>query len=174
LTLKVTNTSDRLVIESESPEETLAAARCLGEALFSGACIALYGELGSGKTVFARGVIHGLGVAESVAVTSPTFVIVSEYEGRFPIHHVDAYRLAGTKDLFDLGSRELFYSGAVSIVEWADRVAEELPEERLDAALALLGPSARRIEITSRGEKHRTLLAALGAATRKIPDVTTT
>jgi tRNA threonylcarbamoyladenosine biosynthesis protein TsaE len=113
--------------------------------------VALYGELGSGKTVFAAGVIHGLGVEETVAVTSPTFIIVNEYKGRLPVHHVDAYRLRGAKDIVSLGSRELFFDRAASVVEWADRVEDALPDGRVNVSLEITGPTARRISISASG-----------------------
>jgi len=160
-TLKAINISGRLVVDTDSPAETDAVARRLGQRLSGGTCVALYGELGSGKTAFARGLIHGNGVTESAAVTSPTFVIISEYEGRVPIHHIDAYRLTGAGDMVELGSRELFFSEAASIIEWADRVLEALPDDRLDAAFTVTGETCRRIEISATGEAHGAILAQL-------------
>ena len=162
--MKVTSTSGKFEVLSESPEETAALGRRLGERLFPGACVALYGELGSGKTVFARGVIHGAGVEDSVSVTSPSFVIVSEYKGRLAIHHIDAYRLAGAKDIIDLGSTELLFGEAVSIVEWADRVASELPDERIDVTLEVAGESERRIEMRATGKAYEEATRGLDRA----------
>jgi tRNA threonylcarbamoyladenosine biosynthesis protein TsaE len=162
LTPKVTSISDRLAIRTFSPEETVEVAKALAAALPAGACVALYGDLGAGKTVFARGLIHGLGVPDEVPVTSPTFVIVSEYEGRVPIHHIDAYRLGGTADIVDLGSRELFFEKAVSIVEWAERIERALPEERVDVALTVAGETERNIEIRPRGRVYAEAVAAAG------------
>ena len=164
MTLKVTSTSDRFVVESKSPEETLSVGRRIGEALGAGSCVALYGELGAGKTVFARGLVRGLGVAEEAAVTSPSFVIVSEYKGRLGVHHVDAYRLAGSSDIVDLGSRELFFGDEVSIVEWAERIEAALPEERIDVALSVEGETRRRIEMRARGEGAARVLGELKKA----------
>jgi tRNA threonylcarbamoyladenosine biosynthesis protein TsaE len=118
--------------------------------------------LGSGKTVFARGLIHGLGVGAETHVTSPTFVIVSEYLGRLPIHHVDAYRLSGPVDIVNLGSRELFFEDAVSVVEWADRIEEALPEDRLEIHLEVTGVDSRRITVSAPGETHGGLPGKLG------------
>jgi tRNA threonylcarbamoyladenosine biosynthesis protein TsaE len=163
LTLKVTNTSPGLTAVSGSVEDTIKLARALGAVLPAGACVALYGDLGAGKTVFARGLIHGLGVADDVAVTSPTFVIVSEYSGRVPIHHVDAYRLAGAGDIVELGSREMFFSDAVSIVEWPERIEGALADERLDVRLAVAGESVRTIELAATGKTHVEALAKLAS-----------
>ena len=163
MTLKVTSTSGKLRAVSESPEETIALAGALGAALAPGMCVALYGELGAGKTVFARGLIRGLGVADNIPVTSPTFVIVSEYEGRVPVHHIDAYRLGGSSDIVDLGSRELFFSDAVSIVEWAERIAGALPEERIDVQFSVAGETAREIEIAATGKAAADAVAKLAS-----------
>jgi len=111
--------------------------------------------------VLVRGIARGLGVDEKAAVTSPTFVIVSEYQGRFPLHHIDAYRLHGEKDIVDLGSRELFFEEAVSVVEWADRIMGALPDERLDVQLATTGESERRIAVTPRGKAYGRLTQEL-------------
>lgn len=161
MALRVTSTSGKVAAKSDSPDETMRLARALGKALPPGTCVALYGELGAGKTVFARGLIHGLGVADEVPVTSPTFVIVSEYAGRVPIHHIDAYRLAGAGDMVDLGSREMFFSDAVSIIEWAERIADALPDERIDVRMGVAGEAARTIEIEALGERHLETLARL-------------
>ena len=162
MTLKVTNTADSLLIETESPAETELVGHRLGGILFPGACLALFGELGSGKTVLARGIARGLGVGPATPVTSPTFVIVSEYQGRLPMHHVDAYRLRGEHDIVDLGSRELFFDRAVSVVEWADRIIGALPEERLDVFMAVSGTSQRALTLKPMGEAYLTLARALG------------
>jgi tRNA threonylcarbamoyladenosine biosynthesis protein TsaE len=107
-------------------------------------------------------------------VTSPTFVIVTEYEGRLPVHHIDAYRLARPSDIVDLGSRELFFCDAVSIIEWADRIAGALPDERLDVTLTLAGESERRLEIAPRGCLYEKLPAGLREALEKAPSAPST
>ncbi len=145
---------DRLTIESTSPDETRAAGRLLAKALFPGACIALYGDLGAGKTVLAGGVIHGIGVPDETPVTSPTFVIISEYEGRLAVHHVDAYRLSGEADILELGSRELFFEEAVSVIEWAERIEGAIPDERLSVKMTVSGSESRHIEVTAKGSAH--------------------
>lgn len=162
--LKVTSTSESVTIESSSPDETEAAAAALAELLSEGACVALYGELGSGKTVFARGLLRGLGIGSDVAVTSPTFVIVSEYAARVPVHHIDAYRLHGASDIVALGSRELFYNEAVSVVEWADRIEDALPEERLNIVLSITGAEGRRLAFSATGAACRALLESFATA----------
>jgi len=149
-----------VIIESFGPEETAACAKALAGLLGPGSCVALYGELASGKTVFAAGLIHGLGVPEEVAVTSPTFVIVSEYRARLPIHHVDAYRLCGAAEIVEIGSRELFFDEAVSVVEWADRIERALPDERFEVVLTVTGRTTRRISFRATGAACRSVLEA--------------
>lgn len=158
-------------MESGSPLETERVARVVAAQLDAGGCVALYGELGAGKSVFTRGLIHGLGVGEEVAVTSPTFVIVSEYEGRVRIHHVDAYRLSGPGDIVGLGSRELFFEEAVSVVEWADRVEKALPDERLDVSFEITGREGRRLCLSAAGEWWREALRKVNEALRAGADV---
>lgn len=162
--LKVTSTSKSVIIESGSPAETEAAAAALADLLGEGACVALYGDLGSGKTVFARGLLRGLGVGSEVPVTSPTFVIISEYEGRVAVHHIDAYRLRDAGDIVALGSRELFYNEAVSVVEWADRIEDALPEERFNVLLSITGAEGRRLSVSASGAACRALLESFGRA----------
>lgn len=151
-------------IVSESPEETVSIGRVLGRLAEPGTVIALTGPLGAGKTVLAKGIAEGAGVADPREVTSPTFVLVHEYEGRLPIRHVDAYRLSGAEDLAALGSDEMFFGDGLCIIEWADRAAAALPDERLDVVLEHAGPARRRLAFSARGALHRRLMGRLAAA----------
>jgi len=118
-----------MTIRTGSPEATRVLAAALGPLLEPGDVVSLVGDLGAGKTAFAQGLAHGLGVAGPV--TSPTFTIVQEYEGRIPIAHVDVYRLETIQDLYDLGFDELIDDGRVTIVEWGDLIAQALPPDHL-------------------------------------------
>ena len=118
-----------MTIRSGSPDATHAIAAALGPLLEPGDVVSLVGDLGAGKTAFAQGLAHGLGVAGPV--TSPTFTIVQEYEGRLPVAHVDVYRLDTVQDLYDLGWDELVDDGRVTIVEWGDLIAQALPPDHL-------------------------------------------
>lgn len=115
MTLRVTTTS---------VEETEAVGCAFGKTLAAGALVALRGELGAGKTAFARGVAQGLGI--TARVTSPTFALVNEYPGKPPLFHFDLYRLAGADELYDLGLDEYLARGGVCLMEWAERVEDEL------------------------------------------------
>jgi tRNA threonylcarbamoyladenosine biosynthesis protein TsaE len=117
-----------MTIRTDSPEATRAVAGALGDLLVPGDLVLLVGDLGAGKTAFAQGLAHGLGVDERV--TSPTFTIVQEYEGRLPLRHVDVYRLERVQDLHDLGFDELIDDG-VTVVEWGDLVEQAVPADHL-------------------------------------------
>lgn len=117
-----------VIIRNE--EDTKAFGRELAESLQPNTVIALIGDLGTGKTTLSKYIAEGLGITEMI--TSPTFTIVCEYHsGRLPLYHFDVYRLEDAGDLFEIGAEEYFYKGGVSIVEWADQVAEILPDETL-------------------------------------------
>jgi tRNA threonylcarbamoyladenosine biosynthesis protein TsaE len=133
--------------------------RRLGKALFPGAVVALVGQLGAGKTRLSAAIAEGLGIADGRIVTSPTFVLVQEYEGgRLPIYHFDAYRLGSEAEFLDLGASEYFESNGVCLVEWADRVSTCLPNEHLCVELSVTGQSSRRARIFAGGRAHEALL----------------
>lgn len=111
-----------------SEEETLALGRRLGEKAKTGEVYALVGDLGVGKTVFAKGFAEGLGIGE--AVNSPTFTILQIYEtGRLPFYHFDIYRIEEPEEMDEIGYEEYFFGGGVCLVEWADILPEIMPEE---------------------------------------------
>jgi len=137
------------------------AAR-LARELGGGDVVALTGELGSGKTVFTKGLASGLGVASAREVTSPTYVIMVAYEGGeggegggsvrgLPLYHFDAYRLRSPAEFLALDGGETVGERGVSVIEWADRVAGALPKRRVDVKLEVTGELTRRITIASRG-----------------------
>ena len=113
---------------SSSPAETEAIARRLAEDLVAGSMLALKGELGSGKTLFTQGLVAGL--QSDAAVTSPTFTIVHEYHGgRLPVYHFDFFRLENRESAIRLGLEDYFFSDGISVIEWADRFLELIPEQ---------------------------------------------
>ena len=128
-----------------SPEETDAAGQQLAATLGPGDVVALTGELGAGKTVFVQGLVRGLGVASGA--TSPTFVLINEYRGRLPVHHVDAYRTGSLDEVFDLGLVELMDADGVTVIEWADRVDALLPSRAVRVHIAGVGDEPRQITI---------------------------
>src|SRR5206468_3900797 len=113
---------------SNSPVETEAIARQIAEDLVAGSVLALKGELGSGKTLFTQGLVAGL--ESDAAVTSPTFTIMHEYQGqRLPVYHFDFFRLENRESAVRLGLEDYFFSDGVSVIEWADRFPELIPEQ---------------------------------------------
>ena len=133
-------------VRSTSAEETEALGAGLAESLGPGDVVALTGELGAGKTCFTQGLARGLGVARRAV--SPTFVLVNEYRGRLPVHHVDAYRTESLAELIDLGLEEMFGGDGVTIVEWADKLLPLLPSHAVHVHIEGVGDEPRVIRIT--------------------------
>ncbi len=138
----------RHVLASNSAGETIAAGVALGSVLGPGDVVALTGELGSGKTVFTKGVAAGLGFELSNLVTSPTYKVLNQYQGRVTINHFDAYRLNGPGDFADIGGDDLLGGTSVSVIEWAERVAQVLPPWTVTVVIQVLSSSGRELEIT--------------------------
>ncbi|QDS98641.1 tRNA (adenosine(37)-N6)-threonylcarbamoyltransferase complex ATPase subunit type 1 TsaE [Adhaeretor mobilis] len=130
----------------EADTEHLGAA--LAGALPAGTTVALIGTLGAGKTRLVQAVGAALGVP-SDEVNSPTFVLINEYEGDKPIYHFDAYRLRDDDEFLELGPEEYFESAGLTFVEWADRVADCLPEEYVRIEIEVLGETERRFMISA-------------------------
>jgi tRNA threonylcarbamoyladenosine biosynthesis protein TsaE len=129
-----------------SAEETERLGERLGRELVAGDVVALTGELGAGKTCFTQGLTRGLGVL--VRATSPTFVLVNEYRGRLPVHHVDAYRTGSVAELADLGLVEMMSGDAVTVIEWAEKLGPLLPPTAIAVHIDGVGDEPRRITIT--------------------------
>ena len=119
---------------SHSVAETEAIGQALADRLRPGTVLAYLGDLGMGKTAFTRGLARGLGC--SGRVTSPTFTIVNEYDGRTPLFHFDMYRLTDSEDLFDIGWEDYLDRGGVCAVEWSERITDALPEDTLFVTIA--------------------------------------
>jgi tRNA threonylcarbamoyladenosine biosynthesis protein TsaE len=155
-----------VILDSDSVVSTQDIGRRLGAVLAPGHVVALIGPLGSGKTTLVKGIADGAGVADPRQVNSPTFVIVNEYQGRaLHIYHIDAYRLRDSADLDAIGFEEMMSQGAI-LLEWADRVAEVLPEDHLTIALQPLAEHRRQLHLTASGPKTQALLAAVQAIAR--------
>jgi tRNA threonylcarbamoyladenosine biosynthesis protein TsaE len=135
---------------SNSSEETEALGERIGYGLGPGSVLALRGELGAGKTCFAKGLARALGVSEEV--TSPTYTIVSEYEtgpgSPLPFYHIDAYRLRGEDDFEALGGRELLYGGGICLVEWSERIESALPSGTILVEIEITGDNSRHIRVS--------------------------
>lgn len=140
-------------------EDTAKFGRRLGELLFSGATVVLNGDLGAGKTTLSQSVGAGLGVDDYI--TSPTFALVNEYEGRLPMYHMDVYRIEAVDELDDLGLDDYFYSDGVSVVEWGERIERFLPEDRLELRIEKVSEMDRKVTVQASGEKFLELLEKL-------------
>jgi tRNA threonylcarbamoyladenosine biosynthesis protein TsaE len=146
-------------VHTESPEETVALGRTLGALLGRGDVIALGGPLGSGKTYFTKGLALGMDVIPETVVTSPSFSLVNEYEGRCALFHIDAYRLENVADFLSVGLDEYFYEDGVAVVEWADRWPHILPARTLFVHFDILGDTSRKITFSALHPRGAELLS---------------
>lgn len=146
-----------LAYTSHTPDETLAFGRALGQRLAAGDFLCLTGDLGAGKTLLAQGIAGGLGVAENI--TSPTFTILQVYEtGRLSLCHFDLYRLERTAELDDIGFSEFSGADGAVVVEWADKFAASMPDERLWISISLGAEEGYRvITLVPQGDRYRRL-----------------
>lgn len=139
------NTAQSII--SESPEETISAGVSFAEKLRAGDIVLLEGDLGAGKTHFAKGIGIGLGI-ESHEVDSPTFAIVNEYEGRdYPVYHFDCYRIKNPREILQIGWEEYTAGDALCLIEWAENIAEFILEDAIKVSLSHLDSEKRKIQI---------------------------
>jgi tRNA threonylcarbamoyladenosine biosynthesis protein TsaE len=132
--------------------------------LAPGDFIALFGDLGTGKTCFTRGVAVGLEVSAEDYVTSPTYTLMNSYRGRLLLHHYDLYRVA-EGEVSELGLDENFFGSSVCLVEWAERLGEEIPEDRLSIYLYHEENDVRRLEFVPAGVRWEIIVNELCAET---------
>jgi tRNA threonylcarbamoyladenosine biosynthesis protein TsaE len=153
---------NRYAFLSNSPAATSGLGKRIGENLKAGSIIALIGELGCGKTLLARGICDGLGVPVR-QVNSPTFVLVNEYRGRFPVFHMDLYRLGEIAEGFEIGILDYLsrVDSGVIMVEWAEKVLSLLPDDCLKVQFHVLSARKRQIVLSAIGDKFSTLLREL-------------
>ena len=144
-------------ITTHSEEETIEIAENFESEKFPNMIICLNGELGSGKTLFTKGIATALGIHENI--TSPTFTIIKEYEGELPLYHMDVYRLDGNTE--GVGIEEYFTKGGVVVIEWADTIKDILPEERLDIKIKVIDENKRLLVITPYGQQYEELCEAV-------------
>lgn len=141
-----------LALISENPEQTFKIGISIGEMAKEGAFIALKGELGAGKTTLVQGIARGMGVPENYAVASPTFTIINEYPGKtVRLYHIDVYRLSGSIDILETGFGD--YEDGVTVVEWAEKIADIIPQDALFITLEYMNEGERKIYIST-GDAH--------------------
>ena len=150
-------------IEALTEADTARLGAALAEVLPDGTTVALCGTLGAGKTRLVQAIAEAAGV-DRRDVLSPTFVLMQEHHGRRGICHIDAYRLRDDAEFLALGSDEYFDSDGLVLVEWADRVMNCLPKDRLEIRIEVTGPQSRRFEVVAVGEK---LAAAIDRLRRR-------
>jgi tRNA threonylcarbamoyladenosine biosynthesis protein TsaE len=142
---------------SHSSLHTERLGERLGRSARPNDVFALWGELGAGKTVLARGVATGLGI-EPTDISSPTFIVMREHSaGRLPMFHVDLYRLEGT-DPTNTGWEESLSAGGVTVIEWPDRAGDALPEDRLDVRIESIADTKRRVVVAATGPRSARLV----------------
>ena len=142
---------------SKNEMDTIELAQNFESEKFPNMIICLNGELGSGKTVFTKGIANALGIKESI--TSPTFTIIKEYEGELPLYHMDVYRLEETDE--SIGFKDYFNKGGITIIEWADIIKDQLPEEKLVIKFKVIDEDTRVLVFTPYGEEYEELCSAV-------------
>ncbi len=138
-----------MIRESNSVDETIAIGKQFAEELEQGDIVCLYGDLGTGKTHFVKGIASFFRVSE-VEVNSPTFTLINEYPGTVPIYHFDCYRLKNEQEALEIGAEEYLFGEGVSLIEWPERINSLLPNDVIKVELNHAGDSKRIIRILER------------------------
>lgn len=154
-------------IITHSADETHAVGRAVGKWVEAKTVIALTGDLGAGKTVWVQGLARGLSVPEDDYVTSPTYTLINEYPGRYTLFHIDLYRIDDPADIEELGLMDILYGNGIVAVEWAERLRQYLPSERLDVRLTVLEDAVRKISVSAYGQGAVNLLKKLKKETHR-------
>ena len=141
-----------LTFTTKTPEETIELGRKIGRLLKKGDIIAMQGTLAAGKTTITKGIAESLGVLDTI--TSPTFCLISEYEGKMPLYHMDVYRLEGTDDFENLGTDDMLYGDGVSIIEWSEKIMDALPKKTIILKLEPQDDGSRIISIENWKNGH--------------------
>ena len=152
----------KLMVTSRSPEETFLIGKIIGLNLIEKDIVALVGDLGAGKTCLAQGIARGLGVPDEYQITSPSFTLINEYQGRIMLYHFDLYRLSRASEMEDMGYEEYFFGQGVSVIEWADKVTDILPHESLFVLINYTDENERNIIISGQEKKIAMISEELG------------
>lgn len=131
---------------SRSPENTEKLGTKIGQLVVGGMIVCLSGDLGTGKTTLTKAIAKALGVEEYV--TSPSYTIINEYEGKYPVYHFDVYRINEVEELYEIGYEEYFFGRGVTIIEWASMIMELIPEEAIKIEIEQLDDMERQFSIT--------------------------
>ncbi len=134
------------ITNAGNAEGTALAGEALAGRVKAGDVLALFGELGAGKTTFVQGLLKGLNIEDHA--TSPTFVIANKYQGKdFPVFHIDLYRLDSLSQMEDLGLDDIFSEGSLAVIEWAEKLGPLMPEKRTEVRITLRDDGGRDIRI---------------------------
>ncbi|WP_312814891.1 tRNA (adenosine(37)-N6)-threonylcarbamoyltransferase complex ATPase subunit type 1 TsaE [Sedimentibacter sp.] len=148
-------------ITVNSLKDTEQLGNIIGRCLDKGDVLCLDGDLGVGKTALTQFIAKEFGVKEYI--TSPTFTIIKEYEGKLPFYHMDVYRLDSTDDMYDLGYEEYIYSEGVTVIEWSEKIEEILPEERINIYIKRIDDVRRVLYIDGSGKAYDKLVGELNS-----------
>jgi tRNA threonylcarbamoyladenosine biosynthesis protein TsaE len=154
-------------LKTKTPEETMSLGENLGKSLEPGDIVLLFGDLGAGKTTLTQGICKGLGLPRGEYIRSPTFTLINEYQGKFPIYHIDLYRMESLEEIEGLGLEEVLFGEGVSIVEWSEKL---FPVE--NNQVPFLGIAERiEVRITHENEFQRSFsIQPVGLSARSFPD----
>lgn len=130
---------------TKTAEETIELGEKIGKLLKKGDVIAMQGTLAAGKTTITKGISKALGITDTI--TSPTFCLISEYYGKMPLYHMDVYRLDGGEDFVNLGTDDMIYGDGVCIIEWSEKIMDELPKKTIVLKITPQDDGSRLIEI---------------------------
>jgi len=151
---------------SKSARQTRSLGRRLGRLMQGGEIIGLVGELGAGKTCFVRGVAEGLDVGKEAWIRSPTFTLINEYHGRFPVYHIDLYRIGSANELEGLDLREYLYSDGVSLIEWFERLPLAEVDECLELRFAHGRGNERELVFIPHGRRYEDIVERMRGTQR--------
>jgi tRNA threonylcarbamoyladenosine biosynthesis protein TsaE len=141
------NTKENFPIKfnSTTREQTISIGKRVGSKLIAGMVVALQGPLGAGKTTLVKGIALSLGIIEQI--TSPTFIIISEYSGKYKLYHVDLYRLQCEQEAYDLGLEEIIYGQGITLIEWPEKIQGLLPKDAIKVMIEINNNGERKIKV---------------------------